>query len=600
MLLGGPLFLELGASCAAPGPVWYVDATTGNDSNDGLSPGSAFRTIATAVRKLKAGDTVRIVGGSVPYDEALNVTTSGTTDEPIVIEGFGATPPVLITNNLGNPPIPRVCIRIAYASHVIVRNLVCDGRGGPGYDYRSTGFSSFVEIQGADHSSIEGCTFRGAVPGRPQNNAYGYGMGINIVSALSDAKSLRFASYNRIAGNQLLPNVLPLPVELVHVEPFSQHNLIEDNRIVPGVTGYMHNAVQLLSSYNVVRNNEISSPGGQHMIEILRNDVPGGPGLPQIDPAVRNVVEGNRMHHAGKPSKGVESFAFQLWGPQNVVRRNVFDSNPSGVLLIGRGTNPEHGRYLKLNHFYHNVVYGNGNLLPIGGIPLTIAINCDAVLYGNTQGNAFVNNVLYRNNVNTGRQISVDMGLASGPICSGPGVPHGPDVFGPNLTVIAGNSIRIDSNVAPGMRTVHIKRAAPAPSDLSVDETEAAYPTYARANLEDEPGFVDPTAATPDFHLQTGSPMIDRGQFLTTVVATSSTDPTVVRVADPGFFSDGNGIVPGDQVQLQGSTSWAGVLRVDDATGDLHLDRGLPGATAGRGIALRYNGVAPDIGAYER
>src|SRR5262245_893087 len=49
------------------GRVFYVDAATGNDANDGLSEARAFRTIGRAVTGTSApiapGDTVRIKAG---------------------------------------------------------------------------------------------------------------------------------------------------------------------------------------------------------------------------------------------------------------------------------------------------------------------------------------------------------------------------------------------------------------------------------------------------------------------------------------------------------------------------------------------------------
>ena len=100
-----------------------------------------------------------------------------------------------------------------------------------------------------------------------------------------------------------------------------------------------------------------------------------------------------------------------------------------------------------------------------------------------------------------------------------------------------------------------------------------------------------------DFRLQAGSPAIDRGVFLTT--ATAGGSGTVVAVADPHYFIDGFGIVLGDEIQLEGQTASARIVSVDYAAKTLTLDQPLT-FTAGQGVALKYSGKAPDIGAFER
>jgi hypothetical protein len=110
------------------------------------------------------------------------------------------------------------------------------------------------------------------------------------------------------------------------------------------------------------------------------------------------------------------------------------------------------------------------------------------------------------------------------------------------------------------------------------------------------PGFVN--EAQRDFHLATGSPMIDAAAFLTTTVGAGS--GTVMTVADSRYFFDGYGIPGelGDLVQLQGQTQTARVLAVDDTARTLTLDTALTW-TNGQGLTLAYNGGAPDQGAFE-
>ena len=106
-------------------------------------------------------------------------------------------------------------------------------------------------------------------------------------------------------------------------------------------------------------------------------------------------------------------------------------------------------------------------------------------------------------------------------------------------------------------------------------------------------------AAAGDFHLQSGSPLIDAGDFLTKTVE-AKTDSTSMRVQDAAYFYDGYGIAgeQGDLVQLQGGTITARIVAVDYTTNTLTLDHPLSW-TAGQGVTLQFAGNAPDIGAFE-
>jgi hypothetical protein len=92
--------------------------------------------------------------------------------------------------------------------------------------------------------------------------------------------------------------------------------------------------------------------------------------------------------------------------------------------------------------------------------------------------------------------------------------------------------------------------------------------------------------------------MIDAGAFLTTTTAAGS--GTRIPVADAGYFYGGHGIPGelGDEIQLQGQTTIARVVYVDVVAKRLTVDRSLSWSS-GKGVALRYSGTRPDMGAFE-
>jgi hypothetical protein len=97
-----------------------------------------------------------------------------------------------------------------------------------------------------------------------------------------------------------------------------------------------------------------------------------------------------------------------------------------------------------------------------------------------------------------------------------------------------------------------------------------------------------------DFQLQSNSAGIGAGSFLTAVVGSGNS--ASVTVQDSGYFSDGNGVNPGDTIELQGSNVQARILSINHASNTLTLSSPLS-FKDGQGVSLRYSGNAPDIGA---
>jgi len=103
------------------GKVYYVSGT-GNDSNDGLKEGSAFRTLQKAANLVQAGDTVYVMNGTYeqsqyPKTAVLNINQKhGTEDAPITFKALPGHNPLIKSVNFQ-------AINIVGSSYIVIEGL---------------------------------------------------------------------------------------------------------------------------------------------------------------------------------------------------------------------------------------------------------------------------------------------------------------------------------------------------------------------------------------------------------------------------------------------------------------------------------------------
>jgi hypothetical protein len=123
----GGLWLILGCAGGTWGADYYV-ATTGNNSNDGLSVGSPFLTIGRAVSVLQAGDTIHIRGDAGAYQERVGLLgLVGTAESPITLKTYDGDPPAVL--DLTGTPVPlndtkEGILKIENCQHIAIHQLV--------------------------------------------------------------------------------------------------------------------------------------------------------------------------------------------------------------------------------------------------------------------------------------------------------------------------------------------------------------------------------------------------------------------------------------------------------------------------------------------
>jgi len=534
---GGTTDLATVAVAEAAGPVIYVDPQ--------LSDGT--RTYDAASRKA--------TGGSARAVPTLLAAAQEATPGMTVLLRAGSYAETLApraSGTKGQPitykPFPGEtatitgedldpAIDLSERSYIVVEGL------------RVTNVVAWLRARNAHQNVIRNNTFTRAL-------ARGSRAGVKLIDA----------THNRIVENVIDDGNDNL--SLIH----SDRNLVEGNKM----TRARHNLWAILcGSFNVIRNNSFHNEY-QKMGQIT--DCEGVPSdAPRLVDATRhNLVEGNTLAYT--PSSGGSSpyAGIQYAAQDGILRRNAFFET------VGPGLDltiySDEALYNTGNHVFHNVFHRTR----FAGISVS-----------HEQGRAFSGNV-FKNNVlagssferNDGRwnwyaelenkPVQVMLGRLEGVRFESNaifgGVPNAP------YTVVLG---RRDSDDNPPGRP------------LSAWQNSEARVFV--GNLDVDPGFRD--AARHDFSLRPESPLVDAGAFLTRTTAAGS--GTTLPVQDAGYFFDGFEIEgqAGDLVRLEGGES-ARVTRVDYASRTLVLDRALTW-TAGQGVALDFNGKAPDIGAVE-
>lgn len=275
-----------------------------------------------------------------------------------------------------------------------------------------------------------------------------------------------------------------------------------------------------------------------------------------------NVIRGNEFHNERQKAmeiydcEAVSDAPFKL----DATKRNVIENNR---FIYTRGPSEPH----KYNAIQFSGQYGivRRNIFQDNqGGGINFQIYNDESFY--SYGNRIYHNTFYKN-----RCYALIGARQSGA------------VFGDNLVV---NNVFYRNEDCAGYPD---QIAVAIPSAVVLQKNAVLKPN-------EDPLFV--SESDGNLGLRSNSPLIDSGVFLTRTVGAGA--GTSMPVADVRFFSDGFGIhgIEGDLIQLEGGTQKARIINMDYATGTLFLDTALAW-NAAQGVALAYEGKAPDMGAFE-
>jgi hypothetical protein len=356
--------------------------------------------------------------------------------------------------------------------------------------------------------------------------------------------------------NQLLNNVFEQGSDNLALID-CQRNVVQGNTFREG----RHSLLTLrCSSLNVIRSNYFEN-SLQKCCEVydcgaVTRVVPNAFNATRRNLIEDNVFAGTSSYYSTSGGNGL-----QYSGQQGIIRRNVMYRCNVG---LGMQTYADEALYNTTNRIYHNVFYRNEG----AGI---------ATRSSNTN-NIYKNNILLGNKGCVG---NCDTGASAGQI-----------VYRESL----GRASYFENNDLVNQKAGEAVIEEEFGRGMSASQYELAHRKVLVGTLELDPQFRD--AARHDFRLLDTSPLIDAGAFLTQTSAAGA--GTNLAVQDVHSFYDGFGIAGevGDEIQLRGQTETARVLRIDAARHTLVLDRALEWE-AGQGVALRFNGRGPDIGAFE-
>jgi hypothetical protein len=216
---------------ATPGclaTTWYVD-TAGSDSNAGTSSATAFADLYKAVSVVHAGDTIDIDAGTyILENETLgngypvNVTTSGTSTSPIIIQSTPGQSAIINATGLWNGLTDGIDLS---GNYITVQNLTVENA--PGYDIDIlTGSNDIVQtctatgggwggvIIGGANATVQmssdeilGCTIHDNVMTNVNGNGpYGWGSAVDASNCQNCTIQNNFVYHNWGEGIDCYPN----------------------------------------------------------------------------------------------------------------------------------------------------------------------------------------------------------------------------------------------------------------------------------------------------------------------------------------------------------------------------------------------------------
>ncbi len=366
------------------GIIYYVSAS-GNDTNDGLSPETAWQTIGRVnAGNYQPGDSILFEGGQT-FEGALQFTAenahgTGSVQSPISISSFGE----------GRAALSGGGLTAVDAAGFAIENIVFTGGGEASaagiaiYNNSPAVLSGLrvvdVEISGFAYAML---LITGEPPSKIQD------IHLERVSAHDNAAGPSFFGYltqsGTVNGHYGIGSVYIGDSEFFDNTGWGQYNL-----------GY---GVTLMNAENVtIECNIIHDNGGDNLPP---GEFANGPSAITIYDGHNVTIQNNEIYRQRRDPDGpTDNAGIDLWATDSLVQYNyVHDNEGWGIILAAGDPNdpnevfPWPGERLTIRY---NIFENNGRALPNSSIPE--ALGAELFLFGPVKDFDVYGNTLYSRN----------------------------------------------------------------------------------------------------------------------------------------------------------------------------------------------------------
>ncbi len=505
----------------------------------------AINQLSAADNMARAGDLFLLREGR--FKQVLHVTKSGNARAYIGFSAYKNEKVILYNVNSIDHGEEYGAIWLDEVSYIVVNGISVD---------KSIGFGRFLN---AHHNIFSNNKFTGS-------SIYNGGRGASKRGGLYVA----FSHHNQIVNNLFQKGTDLL--SLVH----ANYNRVQGNTM--NLAG--HDVWNIkCGSFNVIRDNTFSNIkqklGAVFDCEQATMNWHGNGRFRQqsavLDASQYNLIEHNVFKDAVRYYSASGGNGIQYAGQHGLIRFNTFYHTNVGFSLASY--RPE-ATYNYSNRIYHNTFHDNWCV--------GIAIGSEIEKFTDNQ---FINNILWNNqglgasqcNDNNAKQVLFRQ-------------KEGDEWF-------------VNNNIGSDLGDLVIGLWGNS-REMSVYDFEGSFiPVRFKDTLASDPLFVN--QKLHDYRLSMHSPMVDTGLHLSKIISAAGKADSF-QVQDSQFFYDGAGIAneTGDQIMVRSASiatkkpQLATIVKIDRLSNKIYLDKQI---SWGKGdlISLVYNGLAPDVGAFE-
>ena len=572
---------------------YYVSSSTGSDRNDGLTGETAVKTLEKiSAFPLFPGDSI-LLKRSDKWNEQLKLQKSGSPGKPIQVDAYGIGEKPKITGvinidpssweKVGDTDIYYVQTGRPYGVYQDGVKIIDDDRYNIS-DGNKTKGNPTLTGSGGDwyYDSLTFRLYYRPTSGAPSDHIVQYstqshGISVNEQSYIT----IRNINLSHIGGTAVSINAsehitvdncdISYTFEKgIHFRNSRGHNIAKNNTITDvgdGIYWTENNKGPNLAANNTISYCNYVVSGSQY-----NNNDGHAIGMQNGD---RFVIRDNTVSYTNMP-------AILIWvgsgstGKECVIKGNVILAGNKKAYLksyygIGIGWHSTDDNALTGSRLYGNIIKGSN-----AGFKLYRSHSPGVKVFNNTiydcgEGFRFkkADNWVLKNN------IVADT--------------HGCQIYEEDSSV--GNNIVFNYNLYYPDIADGWKYRGDTLSNFRAWQTTSKQDSN---SMVADPLFTNPSSG--NFTLKPTSPAIDSGTWLTTIASPTGSGKTF-SLADASYFYDGYGISgeKGDSIKTESGEE---VTVIEIAGDKVTVDRVISW-TRGDGIALKYYGSSPDIGAQE-